>query len=372
MFDVVRVLGPFLFYVSFCVLLVVYRESYWNAILFLYTGGCRRTCKPRVETLLFSDSGWEPMSCAAAMQAKRFSRSAGSNVTLILLDNDVDFASWSSRPAVAAGISVITLPSVPRDESEWVMPTYYDELLYLRLRATALRVRTMRDRFDGLLLLDSDTVLFRNIGARMARIGTDFVFQRELPCHTERARRCLNAGVWWVSTRSDETVRVLQHAVHLMEELLISDQDALQHALAASNASVTYLDPLLYPNGFVYNYDRRLRAARTHMVHLNWSPAGIVGKHPRLYDLGIVRRYAQCFIPYIHRILAAEYANVSAPDRRLRSGFQLPLLMPRGVTWRDLGNALGCADVEDRRCIMARVEPRALPSYLLYRSNATK
>jgi len=218
-----------------------------------------------------------------------------------------------------------------------------------------------RPRFDGLLVLDSDTVLFRNIGARMARAGTDFVFQRELPCHSEPRRRCINAGVWWVSARSDTAVAVLLHALRLMYELQISDQDALQHALTLSNATVTYLDPMLYPNGFVYNFDRRLRADRVHMVHVNWSPAGFVEKRFRLYDLGVLDRYPQCFG---NQLLSKTWRTERANATHLPSGFLLPRSMPHGVTWRDLGNALGCADVDDRRCIVARAEPRALPSHL--------
>lgn len=329
-------------------------------IITVYLPALTRAPPPSVETLIFTDPGWSDVSCAAAAQARRFSTGGVGAVTVLMFEHDAHFCERKRVEMAPSGadfrcIGSLLVSASPGGDG-WCMPTYYDELLYRRLRATIAQLAATRA--DGLLLLDSDTALFRNIGVRMARAGTDFVFQRELPCHTERRRRCINAGVWWVRARSDAVEAVLRHALHLMAHLHISDQDALQHALAVSNCTVTYLDPALYPNGFLYNFDARLRAARVHMVHVNWSPPGFVEKRQRLYDLGVVERYPQCFGR------ALRYRDARANATRLPSGFLLPRAMPRGVSWRDLGNALGCADVDDRRCIAARAEPRALPHYL--------
>lgn len=319
--------------------------------------------EPFTDTLLFTDAGFSPLTCSASLQARRFMNRRSGRVVVVIVTNDDDWCGYNIANMRKHDIYGFCAPGISENGSDWTMPSWQAEFFYRRLSLTYRYIVSAHTHgsADGVLLLDSDVALFRNIGVRMARAGTDFVFQRELPCHNEPHRRCVNAGVWWISTRSEAVLYVLDHALRLMRELRISDQDALQHALARAHrhVTVTYLAPTSYPNGFVYNYDRRLRARDVHLVHTNWAGRGLLAKLDRLKDLGVVDRYAQCFHPQMHEQLEERGWNSSAA-RLLPTGFRLPLSFPNTVLWRDLGNALGCADVEDRRCIAARAEPRAL------------
>lgn len=123
-------------------------------------------------------------------------------------------------------------------------------------------------RIDGILMLDSDVHLRRNIAPRMARYNTSLVFQRELPCST---RVCANGGVWWARANDEGALRVVRHAHRLMRTLQLPDQDALGAALAAHpKVTVAYLPVESYPNGFAYAANERRETRRVHLVHTNW------------------------------------------------------------------------------------------------------
>ena len=208
----------------------------------------------------------------------------------------------------------------------------------------------------GYFIIDSDVVLLRNMAARLARKDYDLVFQRELPCHSERM--CVNAGVWWVRTGSFEAVRVLEYALRFMDELHLPDQDALQQALVDRPAlKLAVLDASYAPNGFVYNVDRRLDARTLRLVHFNWAPSHRA-KLERLNDVGVVAKYPYCFRREMRAALHGNYSSITREARGLRS----PLSMPY-ATLTDVASAVDCAEA-DRSCLRRRVEPHVLAPYL--------
>jgi hypothetical protein len=309
------------------------------------------TAPPKTIVLLYTTEDWSDLACAATHQMLRYRPPH-----LVRVEAIVHNYSECERTLEFAEDTDVPSGCTERFGSK----ISYMSILFIRLGDVRRHVDSRKKGVTGYLMLDSDVVLYRNIVARMERAGSDFVFQRELPCHTERGRLCINGGVWWVRAQSKRALAVLDDAIHLMAQLWIPDQDALQHALARSNATVTYLNTRRYPNGFLYNYDRRLKASNVHMVHVNWAPDK-QAKLDRLYDLGMVERYAHCFSEETLATLRTRRSNATT----LPSGFKLSLTQPPGITRYDLGNALGCSDIGSGYCIDQRVEHRSLPYHLL-------
>jgi hypothetical protein len=150
----------------------------------------------------------------------------------------------------------------------------YFTLIGRRLAYVAQELEAdIRPAFAGILVLDSDVALYRNIAGRAERSGADFVFQRELPCFE---RDCLNGGVWWARANSSPVRAVLRRALELMRELALADQDALQLAIGEADGllNVAYWLADTHPNGFVHAaatlIGHGLRTSRVHLVHANW------------------------------------------------------------------------------------------------------
>lgn len=153
----------------------------------------------------------------------------------------------------------------------WGTPHYFG-LIRNRLPTVLRALETLpHDNVSGLLLLDSDVVLRRNVGAWLQqtalRSGADLVVQQEWPC--PQAAHCVNGGVWWVR-RSAGGTQVLREAAALMEQLRVPDQDALQIVAARSARRVHFLSRMHYPNGHVAQFDAQFSVARAHLVHANW------------------------------------------------------------------------------------------------------
>lgn len=193
---------------------------------------------------LFTDRRWMPLTARLLDEWQRFSRSDGCAV----------------------------VHEMHANSSGWGTPHYF-ELIQNRLPTVlrALESLPYDTSGRGLLLLDSDIVLRRNVGAWMhrfaARSGADFVVQQEWPC--PQAPHCVNGGVWWVR-RSAGGAQVLREAAVLMEQLRVPDQDALQIVAARSARRVHFLDRLHYPNGHVAQFDPQFSVSRAHLVHANW------------------------------------------------------------------------------------------------------
>ena len=211
------------------------------------------------ETMMFSDQKYADMTLQTANETFRLARrnplDFRENVRLTI--NTLDETNCNRfRPfhCVATGI-------------HWRGSDYFD-LIASRLVVMLSVLQYPSDNIDGVLLLDSDVVLFRNVVDRMARYGTDMVFQRELPCSSVN---CVNGGVWWARAHKPDVVRLITYALRLMRSLNIPDQDALDIAIDAyRNVSVTYLPVSRYPNGFVYDTNDRLSRSHVHLVHVNW------------------------------------------------------------------------------------------------------
>jgi len=292
----------------------------------------------RTTILLFSTPDWLDMTCAAASQARRFARAQDEVIVVVTELN-------ASMPAYKH----VELPERARSNN-----TQF-EFLYQRLQYALIWSINRTQDAGGLFMLDSDTAIFRNVFGRVVRrygAQYDFVFQRELPCHTEHRRRCVNGGVWWMSTRSERARHVLVRALRYMHELHLPDQDALQHALAADSAvRVAFLDVKRHPNGFVYNFDGRVRAKRVHLVHVNWAPSKHA-KLERLYDLGVVEEYSHCFSDTTLSMLRSN--RTSSASRRRVGGVLSPVTLPI-VSTEDLINGLHCERaVNSTRCVRSR------------------
>lgn len=197
--------------------------------------------------------------------------------SLTVLFTDARYAEMTHRVAAAThrfgGATHVVALGCPGAECDDCVPVRADEsyfeLIGHRLAYVA-RLARAPGAYTGLFVLDSDIMLYRNVAARAERMGADFVFQREQPC---AEAHCVNGGVYWLRTRDQNVLSVLDRALELMRTLRLPDQDALQLALAAQ-PRVAYLPADTHPNGFVHAaatlVGDGLRAARVHLVHANW------------------------------------------------------------------------------------------------------
>lgn len=126
-----------------------------------------------------------------------------------------------------------------------------------------------RNNGRGVLMLDADIALRRNVGAWAARASANatLVVQQEWPCQTWPHQRCVNGGAWWIR-RTDAGVELLASTVRLMQLLNLPDQDALQIVAARQPHSVHYWSRRTHPNGWCAQRSHSLAGA--HLVHANW------------------------------------------------------------------------------------------------------
>jgi len=261
-------------------------------VLLLAAGGAARACT--TVTLLAADRAWLDMACVVARQALRMPRQC---VLLHALDGAPSTcAAWRRRlwragtqppPCVA-----VAHTAAGASTSAWGTPAYFARIApRLATLLALLESDELGAGVRGVLALDADVALLRNVAARAERRGADFVFQRELPCAA--AEPCANGGVFWLDARSPRVRRVLRRALRYMRDLALPDQDALQEALAAlPETRVAYLDALTHPNGWLAAYDDRVPAERAlHLVHANWLPTR-AAKRARLASLAGWRRDA--------------------------------------------------------------------------------
>lgn len=137
--------------------------------------------------------------------------------------------------------------------------------------------------YKGVMVLDSDVALFRNVAARAERLG-DLVFQQEAPCADEK---CVNGGVWWARGGAPDIVKFLNRVQDRMRALNLHDQDAFQLLLSDGKADalpfqVNYFDWPTHPNGFLLATDKTLVRRKLHLAHANWCVGGRGCKRERL------------------------------------------------------------------------------------------
>lgn len=127
----------------------------------------------------------------------------------------------------------------------------------------------------GIMLLDADVVVQRNVEAWIARHyarrwpNAHLFVQQEWPCQTYPHRLCVNGGVWWVR-RTAIGQRLLWDAQQLMVHLRVPEQDALQIVANRRPDSVYFLPRTAYANGFTALYDSQFSVHAAHLVHANW------------------------------------------------------------------------------------------------------
>lgn len=213
-------------------------------------------CALETATYLFTDAKYAEMTLAVANATYRLARR--------------DPYAYQNRFFVT--IWVLDDTSCRRFEPFFCVPLLYRDLDYqsmLEKRLTVMYAALQHpmEEYEGVMMIDSDVLLKRNVAARMATHGTDLVFQSEWPC---AMLHCANGGVWWARARSVAALGVVKRALDLAKTMKISDQDALNVAISLGNASVTYLPATKYPNGFVMQANNRLDVRSVHLLHVNW------------------------------------------------------------------------------------------------------
>ena len=122
---------------------------------------------------------------------------------------------------------------------------------------------------SGIVLIDSDIVLRRNVLARMPLVSKNIVIQQEVPCVTYPHQRCANGGFYWL-TVSEFSIQFLSDVIECMHALGIPDQDALDVVLHKNQQHVHYLNTSLYANGYTLRNDRTFDLQNAAMLHTNW------------------------------------------------------------------------------------------------------
>jgi len=156
----------------------------------------------------------------------------------------------------------------------WGSPLYFARIAQRLPRALALLDALPLDAERGVQMLDSDVVLWRDIGTRAAR-ATDnatLVVQQEWPCQSAPAAACVNGGVWWVR-RTLAGRALLREAARLMRVLNVPDQDALQIVAARAAArSVHFWPRATHANGWLAlrPNESGFGVRRAHLAHANW------------------------------------------------------------------------------------------------------
>jgi hypothetical protein len=291
------------------------------AVLLLLLIFRRDARRQHTVTLLFSDERYAEMTCAAAAQVLEF----GGKVELFEI---------GGRPNATCFHVMHTL-----NEDNHRLRCYskrdgrgesrrngdaaigYYELIAQRLAIVIDRLQNAPADVCGYLVLDSDVALYSNIGEHMSSLDVDLVFQAELPIAAGAVLLPpINGGVWWVRARDAKVLRVLRHALHLMQKLHLPDQDALQIALRehAEETRWIVIGPPFFINGFTHIVGhRRIDPQLVRLVHANWAP-NIETKTERLAVLGVVERHRRCFareypVPVLHEESLARPVDALSP-----------------------------------------------------------
>ena len=252
--------------------------------------------------VLFTDRTYEQMTYELIRELRRYETpTSRSDINVYILQESVvgsQNKSWSFAQHVTRILPVVTHRS-SSDYFERIAPRF--EIL-----------RNLLDNRDysGIMAIDSDVAVFRNIAARLERHQFNIVVQQDVPC---RKKFCVNAGVMWLRANNDAVKAVLDKAIVFMQALHISDQDALQMVLDVDpyrtvmivdvneirrlerydphfrkyyerRVTVLFLNSTVYVNGFVYQVNQRLHKRRVHLVHVNWAKS-TAQKQSRLTEL---------------------------------------------------------------------------------------
>ncbi len=225
-------------------------------------------------TILFTDAGYVDMTLALVARLSALHRQPV-NVSLAL-------QIWATRDIDCRLFRPFLCFHLPTERIEFA------QFLQFRVSVMLAALENPNEGATGYLLLDSDVALFRNVAQRFDRLDADVAFQTELPCAT---RRCVNGGIWWARTHSESARAFVHESLQTMKRLNLPDQDAFDVVLArmGTELRVSMLSPYTHPNGFVYEANDQLEAARVHLVHANWC-ASHASKRRRLQEATRGRR----------------------------------------------------------------------------------
>lgn len=219
-------------------------------------------------TILHTDRDYLDMTLAVAAEAVRF-------------QGDVWIISFAGA-SLCHEMLIETLPGVKCfAQAELGIASGFERVIDRRI-ATVVHALE-HTNYKGVMALDSDVALFRNVAARAERLG-DLVFQQEAPCTDEK---CVNGGVWWARGNNTDILGFLNRVQDKMRALNLHDQDAFQLLLSDGKADavpfqVSYFDWRTHPNGFLLATDKTLARRNLHLAHANWCVGGRGCKRERL------------------------------------------------------------------------------------------
>jgi len=151
-------------------------------------------------TILFTDRLYERMTFDLVKRLIRFGHNdKGNKITVFIIDPD----DRGFRREWMFGDLPINITSLPERLRNARRDDYFEKISP-RMSTVSYLLAQTGDDFDGILMLDSDVVIFRNIAARIEALQMDVVAQREIPC---KRFYCINAGVVWFKTRCEWSIR---------------------------------------------------------------------------------------------------------------------------------------------------------------------
>jgi hypothetical protein len=245
-------------------------------LLFLFALVCGKTLQ-----VLFTDRDYEQMTLELVRDLVKYQSPKNRNPIWVYTLYD-EFGAQNKTWSFAALVDRVLPLALPRKKNYYqrIAPRFFVLLSLLN-----------NTEFDGVLMIDSDVVVFRNVAARLESINSDLVVQQEVPCKKEH---CVNAGVMWISTNNKPVGSLFETAIRFMKGLKLSDQDALQMAIDVQSSHrimhtddsfspphmwsrtdrylrLHHLNMTLYPNGFVHQINQKLHKRVVHLVHVNWA-----------------------------------------------------------------------------------------------------
>ncbi len=245
------------FFVFLSLLLVVPFVTAQNAIVELAQNNCTTVL------FLFTDTNWLPETTALIDEWVQLRR-AQSFCVCVTLWGEAALPNFCLRD----GILCITKRDDSGVAAAWGEQNDYWIKIGQRLPTVLAALESLpRHAGRGVMLMDSDVLLRRNIDARLRLHNAEIAIQQEWPCQTAPHQLCVNGGVWW-ARRSDGAIALLRAASDLMLKLRLPDMDALQIVAARRASSIRFLERTLYPNGYTAMKEGEYK--RAHLIHVNW------------------------------------------------------------------------------------------------------
>lgn len=238
--------------------------------------------------VLFSDDEWWPFTRELINDINRFPYKSRNCFAVWYWSKDT-----SKMPDIATPFYIDTRDDLWRAR-EWGSKEYFDKIAHRLPIMLAIMEKLGTPHYSerGLLLLDSDIALQRNLLARLPPKNDSilFVAQQEVPCS---GKTCVNGGIWWLRLCA-KSRQLLIDTLSTELVLGVTDQDALSTIVAKPyyRTQVMLLNTLKYANGFTYHKNDAWSARHSRLVHANWS-GNLTQKMETLQE---IRRKTHCYV----------------------------------------------------------------------------